>query len=176
MTKDHKRKAPIFTWIVIVRFEHRKAGDEKITRRANNNNNNKSGENKKNSIERRVTSMYIYGRTGERVAEYMIVGLLCSRSFLHWKASIRLLGIIIKKKKKEEADAGSLFYRCQSTFPISLAGGVEKLNRIRCSDQWRLQWLEGILLPSCLSFSRRLKQISDTFAWCRYRFKWIRAL
>lgn len=38
-------------------------------------------------------------------------------------------------KKKEQAGAGSLFYRCQSRFPISLAGGVEKLNRIRCSDQ-----------------------------------------
>lgn len=39
------------------------------------------------------------------------------------------------KKKREEAGAGSIFYRCQSRFPISLAGGVEKLNRIRCSDQ-----------------------------------------
>lgn len=168
MTKDHKRKS---AYLYVNRYCT--IWTSKSRRRKNNT----KGEKKKmarikNSIERRVTSMYIYGRTGERVAEYMIVGLLCRRSFLHWKASIRLLGI----KKKEQAGAGSLFYRCQSRFPISLAGGVEKLNRIRCSDQWRLQWLEGILLPSCLSLSHRLKLISDTFAWCRYRFKWIRAL
>lgn len=75
--------------------------------------------------------MYIYGRTVERVAEYMIVGLLCSRSFFALKDLYKITG----NKKREEDGAGSIFYRCQSRFPISLAGGVEELNRIRCSDQ-----------------------------------------
>lgn len=41
--------------------------------------------------------MYIYGRTVERVAEYMIVGLLCSRSFFALKDLYKITG----NKKKE---------------------------------------------------------------------------
>ena len=70
--------------------------------------------------------MYIYGRTGERVAEYMIVGFAMQPEFFALKGLYK-----ITANKKEEVGAGSLFYRCQSRFPISLAGGVEKLNRIR---------------------------------------------
>lgn len=66
---------------------------------------------------------------------------MCSGIYDSWFAmqpeffALKDLYKITGNKKREEAGAGSIFYRCQSRFPISLAGGVEKLNRIRCSDQ-----------------------------------------